>query len=77
MIKAGCCDRVHVHSVDIIEKNYSVVIGHESEYLFHFTPAKETKEAKCTEQIAKIIYNYLKERKSAILSWLCKLTHRR
>lgn len=76
MFEAGCCERVHVNSVHIIEMNYCIVIEHESEYLFHFTTAKATKEAKCTEQIAKIIYNYLKKRKSAILFWLCKVTHR-
>lgn len=46
----------------IKEEHYSVASEPGSNYLFHFTPEKATKEESHAEQIAKVIFEWLKER---------------
>ena len=46
----------------IKEEHYSVASEPGSNYLFHFTPDKATKEESHAEQIAKVIFEWLKKR---------------
>ena len=50
------------HPARIKEEHYSVVSEPGSDYLFHFTPPKATKEDSHAGQIAKILYNWLQEK---------------
>ena len=56
------------HPARIKEEHYSVVSEPGSDYLFHFTPPKATKEVSHARPIAKILYNWLQER---VLTTLC------
>ena len=46
----------------IREEHYSVASEPGSNYLFHFTPEKSTKEEPHAEQIATVLFAWLRER---------------
>ncbi|KAJ8387960.1 hypothetical protein AAFF_G00147510 [Aldrovandia affinis] len=54
--------RVQYFPAKIKEEHYSVASEPGSYYLFHFTPEKATKDESHAEQIAKVLFAWLKER---------------